>query len=75
MCNNKFKILNRNIKLHDFRITNRLGQIIFQTTNINDGWDGKFNNTHQDLGVYFYYILYECDGKIQEKKGDLFLIR
>jgi gliding motility-associated-like protein len=73
--NDRFRILNHNIKLHNFSIANRWGQIVFQTCNLNDGWDGTFNGIQQDLGVYFYHILYECDGKQHEKKGDLTLIR
>jgi gliding motility-associated-like protein len=73
--NDKFRILNHSIKLHNFRIANRWGQIVFETSNLNEGWNGVFNGVPQDLGVYFYHILYECDGKQHEKKGDLTLIR
>jgi hypothetical protein len=27
------------------------------------------------MGVYFYYLKYDCGGKVMETKGDLTLIR
>ncbi|MBS1772657.1 MAG: gliding motility-associated C-terminal domain-containing protein [Bacteroidetes bacterium] len=59
-----------------FAVTNRWGQIIFQTTNEHDAWDGTFKGVPQDAGNYFYYIKYKCsDDKVYEKSGDVMLIR
>lgn len=57
-------------------IFNRFGQRIFESNDINKGWDGYYNNKPADLGTYFYYIQYK-DGKgaLVKKKGDLVLIR
>jgi gliding motility-associated-like protein len=74
--NDIFRIINRHsIKLHSFEIVNRFGQSVFETYDLSKGWDGTFGGVPQDLGVYFYYILYECEGKQLELKGDLTLIR
>ena len=62
-------------RFHDFRIVNRWGQTIFESANSNPEWDGNLNGTPQDMGVYFYYLKYDCGGKTLEQKGDCTLIR
>ena len=61
--------------IHTFLIKNRFGQTVFETVNENDAWNGTFNGVPQDIGVYFYYIKYDCNGNILEEKGDVTLIR
>ncbi len=58
-----------------FRVTNRWGQTVFESTNSNPKWDGMYNGVKQDLGVYYYYLRYDCGGKTLEVKGDVTLIR
>jgi gliding motility-associated-like protein len=58
-----------------FLIVNRFGQVVFQTYNPNIGWDGTFNGSRQDMGTYYYYLSYGCDGKWLEQEGDIFLLR
>ena len=60
---------------HIFQIVNRWGQLVFETTNTNGAWDGTFNGVPQDMGVYFYFLKYDCAGKTLEAKGDVTLIR
>jgi len=63
-------------RFHMFRIMNRWGQIIFESANSSVmGWDGTFNGVPQDVGVYYYYLRYDCGGKSMEAKGDVTLIR
>jgi len=63
-------------RFHVFRIANRWGQTIFESANSTDArWDGNFNGVPQDMGVYYYYIKYDCGGKSIEQKGDVTLIR
>jgi len=61
--------------VHIFRVDNRWGQTVFETTNERDGWNGRFNGVPQDMGVYFYYFKYDCNGQTIEEKGDVTLIR
>lgn len=35
-----------------FRVFNRWGQLLFSTTKLNDGWDGRFGGVVQGNGVY-----------------------
>ncbi len=63
-------------RFHVFRIANRWGQTIFESANSSDArWDGNYNGVPQDMGVYYYYIKYDCGGKTLEQKGDVTLIR
>jgi len=64
-----------NHKVHVLRIENRFGQVVFTTDNERDSWDGTFNGVLQDLGVYFYYFQYDCEGKTHMLKGDVTLVR
>ncbi|MCW3123309.1 MAG: hypothetical protein JWQ38_2801 [Flavipsychrobacter sp.] len=58
-----------------FRIANRWGQTVFESTNNGMAWDGTFNGVPQDAGVYFFYIKYDCGGKSLEQTGNVTLIR
>ncbi|HXS38311.1 MAG TPA: gliding motility-associated C-terminal domain-containing protein [Flavipsychrobacter sp.] len=58
-----------------FKIVNRWGQTVFESKTETEGWDGKFNGVPQDIGTYFWYINYQCDGKTIEQKGEVTLIR
>jgi gliding motility-associated-like protein len=39
-----------------FSIYNRWGQLLFETTDPNQGWDGKYNGELVRPGVYIYYF-------------------
>ena len=62
-------------RFHEFRIMNRWGQIVFESTDSDPKWDGRYNGVPQDLGVYYYYLKYDCGGETKEVKGDCTLIR
>lgn len=63
-----------NIKV--LRIYNRYGELIFETRNIDNGWDGNYNNTPINTGVYVYYIEVECsNGATNFFKGNVTLLR
>jgi gliding motility-associated-like protein len=63
-------------KLVDFRVFNRWGQQIFQTSNPEVGWDGTFNGTPQDIGTYSYMVIIShADGQQQTITGNVALIR
>ncbi len=63
-------------RLVDFRIFNRWGEVVFSTANAKDGWDGTWNGTPQDGGVYLYHVIVaKPDGTNKIYKGDVTLIR
>ena len=64
--------------LHDleFRIYDRYGKLVFETDNLENGWDGNFNGTKQAKEVYTFYLKGICeDGGIIEKNGNITVIR
>jgi gliding motility-associated-like protein len=65
-----------NIKEIEFSIYNRWGELVFETNDINIGWDGKYNSKPCDASVFAYYAkVVFTDGSEQIKKGSITLIR
>ena len=59
-----------------FRIYNRWGEMVFQTTDLNVGWDGTYKGKDCTTGVYDYYLEVDCLGyKKFFKKGNVTLLR
>lgn len=59
-----------------FQIYNRMGLMIFQTTDINHGWDGRFNGEYVPQGSYVYIIYCTfSDGTSHVEKGTVTVIR
>lgn len=59
-----------------FRVFNRFGQLIFETSKWMAGWDGKFKGQDQDPGTYVWVIRgKDRNGRIVEKKGTVVLVR
>lgn len=75
--NGLFKIERRGIvTLDNFQIFNRWGNKVFETTDINAGWDGTFNGQPQPKGVYVYQIEATLNnGKKVTLQGNVTLIR
>ncbi len=63
---------------YEMKIYDRWGGKIFETKSVGTGWNGKYNNTADDLpvGVYIYEINYQAANKepVTEKK-QLMLLR
>ena len=75
--NDEFKIIKRGIAtLKYFRIFNRWGAKVFETSNIDEGWDGMLYGTPQPMGVYVYMVEAETNtGRRFVKQGNVTLIR
>ncbi len=75
--NDLFRITNPRFgKLVDMSIYNRWGVLVYQTNDINKGWDGTLNGQPQDIGVYNYLIITShTDGANKIYKGTITLIR
>lgn len=64
------------VSLKSFRIYNRWGKLVFQTSDIDEGWDGKLNGDYQPMGVYIYMIEGVLpSGRTYYQQGDFTLIR
>lgn len=76
--NDKLFVRSEIIESFTFRIYNRWGELIFETQNIEEGWDGKYNGKNCPPGVYDYYYEGVCVGESHAKyktKGNITLIR
>jgi len=59
-----------------FAVYNRMGLKVFSTTNIEEGWDGKYKGNIVPGGTHVYYIrLYFFDGQLFEKRGIVTVVR
>lgn len=75
--NNEFKLIKRGIaRLRHFRIYDRWGVVVFETNDIDKGWDGTYKNTPQPFGVYVYeYSAVTPEAKEFTRKGNVTLLR
>lgn len=74
--NDKVFVRGFGIKKMQWRIYNRFGQMVFETTNQKDGWDGKFKGTLQPMDAYGFTLDAEfVDGQKLRKTGNITLIR
>lgn len=59
-----------------FKIFDRSGKQIFETKNINEGWDGKLNGAVAESDAYYWMAEYNTwDNKIFQVKGSFVLIK
>ena len=64
------------VSLRSFRIYNRWGTKVFETSDITKGWDGSFNGQPQPMGVYVYMVEgATSNGRSFSKQGNVTLIR
>jgi gliding motility-associated-like protein len=75
--NDLFKVDKNGIAtLNYFRIYNRWGELMYESTDINAGWDGKFHGVPQPMGTYIYMIdAKTLSGKKYTKNGNVTLLR
>lgn len=61
---------------YKFSIYTRQGELIFVTTNPQEGWDGKVNGVLVPLNVYVWYMEYKMpDGTEMERTGTVTLVK
>lgn len=59
-----------------FLLYDRWGEKVFETTQVDKGWDGVFRGKPCDPGVFVYYLEVKCfDGQRYEAKGNVTLLR
>jgi len=59
-----------------FFIYDRWGEKVFETSSLDDGWDGTFRGKKMNNGVFVYYLKATfTDGNEATQKGDITLIR
>jgi gliding motility-associated-like protein len=75
--NNELKIIKRGMAtLKFFRVYDRWGQLVFETNDINQGWDGNYKGKTQPMGTYLYTIEATTNtGRKWTRQGNVTLIR
>ena len=57
-------------------IYNRWGNLIYEYTDPDGGWDGTYRGSYVDTGVYYYVLTATgSDGKPHERRGDITVMR
>ncbi len=67
-------------KSYDFKnyslsIYNRWGERIYFTNSLKGGWDGTYNGTEQNYGVYHYWAEFTINNQPKTIKGNVTLMR
>ncbi|MBR4218643.1 MAG: gliding motility-associated C-terminal domain-containing protein [Bacteroidales bacterium] len=75
--NNIFKPVSTFMPTEDYYmlIFGRNGQMVFNTADPNEGWDGTCKGQEMPIGVYIYKIKYLYEGQYYEKSGTVTLIK
>lgn len=75
--NDMLKVVRRGAAtLKYFRVYNRWGTKVFETADINKGWDGTINGVAQPMGVYVYSVeAVTKKGTVFTKQGNVTLLR
>lgn len=77
--NDEFRVYGRCIALDRVQIFNRWGEKVWDTPDIEKGWDGYYKGELQLPGVYVYVVTYfsiaKQEGVVQTLKGSLTIVR
>jgi gliding motility-associated-like protein len=58
------------------KIFNRWGNLVFMSTNVNQGWDGTYNGVPQEMDAYTYFMSYiTFKNEPVSKTGSFILLR
>jgi gliding motility-associated-like protein len=75
-ANDNLFVRGNNINKLILRIYDRWGELVFETTNQSEGWDGKFKGVDCDPAVFVYYLEVTCaEEETYFEKGNITLIR
>ncbi len=73
--NDTFGVAGEAIKDFRMQIFNRWGQLIFETSNANERWDGTYAGQKVPMGTYVYKVSASSpNGQRQNKEGNLNVI-
>lgn len=75
--NNTFKVTALNIDEFEILIFNRWGEIIYSSTDVNEGWDGYYNGEICKDGTYTWKITFKgkTTSETQVKTGFVTLLK
>ncbi len=74
--NDTFKGEGRFVETFQILIINQWGEVIYESKDFNEGWNGKINGNDAQLGNYIYVVKAEdARGNKFEERGNLTLLR
>lgn len=73
--NDVYYITSTGLKEYDLVILNRWGNVVFESNNPEEGWDGTFNGQPATEGVYFYKLNAQQNNNEIKEHGFLTLVR
>lgn len=76
--NEYFNAKGTGILYYEMIIFNRWGEVLFETHDLNEGWDGTYKGSIVPTGIYYYYIRYatECSFEQEFKEtGTLMVLK
>ena len=74
--NDTFRIYAWSVKEFHLSIYNRWGTQVYETDDVNSGWDGTFNGAPQPAEVYtFFFTVLHKNGKTESHEGTVTLFR
>ncbi|MGE0636446.1 MAG: gliding motility-associated C-terminal domain-containing protein [Bacteroidia bacterium] len=74
--NEEFVLLNAPANEYDFTVYNRWGNIIFQSFDPTNNWDGTYKGRDVEEGVYYFVATFkDCKGERLRKAGHITVLR
>ena len=74
--NDVLSVLGQGIGRMEFKIFNRYGQLVFETRNQAEGWDGTFKDKELNAGTFVYTLeVTFAEGNREVYTGDITLVR
>lgn len=75
--NDIFRVRGPYYAIYYFAVYNRWGELMYETTDPSQGWDGNYKGKPSDPGVFGYYLKAKCGEGSEEifKKGNVTLVR
>ena len=74
--NDFFRILNAyNISDYSLSVYNRWGEKVFETNNVNNGWNGNYKGLPAGMGTYVWICTFKKGTAVKSMKGSVLLLR
>ena len=74
--NDAFGAKGKNIISLKMKIYNRWGELVYETDQLNDTWDGTYKGKPLPDGTYYFIITYQLiNSRVETLKGNLTILR
>lgn len=71
-----FPITDKIASINAFQVFNRWGEMVYETSNFESGWDGTFRNVPQEIGNYAWFVsATSIHNDVVTAKGNVTLVR